>query len=120
MTTKIKSQSQSITSVIAASLVMLNWAACTPHARAADDIVIGVKKVSYGDLNLDTEAGAKVLYRRLRQAAGEVCTSIESMDAVLRATWSACYHNAMTSAVASVNKPAVTALHNQLSRIGAG
>jgi UrcA family protein len=61
-----------------------------------------------------------VLYRRLRQAAGEVCTSFESMDAVLRATWTACYHNALNSAVASVNKPAVTALHNQLSRIGTG
>ena len=119
MTTKIKSQSKSITSVIVASLVMLSWAACSPQALAADDIVIGVKKVNYGDLDLDTEAGARVLYRRLRQAAGEICTSIESMDAVLRATWSACYHNAMTSAVASVNKPRVTVLHNQLSRIGA-
>ena len=120
MATTIKSQSQSITSVIAASLLMLSWAACSPQALAADDIVIGVKKVSYGDLNLDTEAGAKVLYHRLRRAAGEVCTSLESMDAVLRATWTACYHNAMNSAVASVNKPRVTVLHNQLSPIGAG
>lgn len=120
MTTKIKSQSQSITSVIAAGLVMLSWAACNAQALAADDIVIGVKKVSYADLNLDTEAGAKVLYSRLRQAAGEICTSFENTDAVLRASWSACYRNAMNSAVASVNKPTVTALHNQLSRIGAG
>jgi UrcA family protein len=120
MTTKIKSQSKSITSVIAASLVVLSWAACSPQALAADDTVIGVKKVNYGDLNLDTEAGARVLYRRLRQAASELCTSIENMDAVLRATWSTCYHNAMNSAVASVNKPRVTALHSQLSRIGTG
>ena len=119
MTTKIKSQSHSITSVIAASLLMLSWAASSAQALAADDIVIGVKKVSYGDLNLDTEAGAKVLYHRLRRAAGELCTSLESMDAVLRATWTACYHNAMNSAVASVNKPRVTVLHNQMSRIGA-
>jgi UrcA family protein len=120
VTTKIKSQSQSITSVIAASLLMLSWAACSPQARAADETVVGAKKVSYGDLNLNTGAGARVLYRRLRQAAGEVCTSFESMDAVLRATWTACYQNALNSAVASVNKPAVTALHNQLSRIGTG
>jgi hypothetical protein len=69
---------------------------------------------------LDAEAGAKVLYRRLRQASGEVCTSLESIDAVLRAGWSARYHNAINSAVASINKPRVTALHNQLSRIGTG
>jgi len=119
MTPKIRSQSKSITSVIAASLVMLSWAACSAQALAADDIVIGAKKVSYGDLNLDTEAGAKVLYHRLSRAAGEICTSLESMDAVLRATWTACYHNAMNSAVASVNKPRVTVLHNQMSRIGA-
>jgi UrcA family protein len=119
MTTTIKSQSQSIASVIAASLVMLSWAVCSAQALA-DDIVISAKRVSYGDLNLDTEAGAKMLYRRLRQAAGEVCTSFENTDAVLRASWSACYQNAMNSAVAFVNKPRVTVLHNQLSRIGAG
>ena len=118
MATTIKSRSQSITSVIAASLVVLSWAASSAQALAADDIVIGVKKVSYADLNLDTEAGARVLYRRLQQAAGEICTSLESMDAVLRATWSACDHNALNSAVASVNKPRVTVLHDQMSRIG--
>ncbi len=51
MTTRIKTQSQSITSVIAASLLMLSWAACSPQARAADETVVGAKKVSYGDLN---------------------------------------------------------------------
>ena len=99
--------------------IALDRAASSAQALAADDMVIGVKKVNYGDLNLDTEAGAKVLYHRLRRAAGELCTSLESMDAVLRATWTACYHNAMNSAVASVNKPRVTVLHNQMSRIGA-
>ena len=120
MTTTIKSQSQSITFVIAASLVFLSSAACNAQAQAADDTVVGVKKVSYGDLNLDTEAGARVLYRRLRGAAGEVCTPLESVDTVLKAGWRACMDKAMNSAVASVNKPTVTALHNKLGRIGAG
>jgi UrcA family protein len=119
MTATIKSQSHSIISVIAASLITLSWAACSAQARAAGETVVGVEKVSYGDLNLATEAGAKVLYRRLRRAADQVCTSSGrgSLDAGIKAAWRACYDKAMNSAVASVNKPMVTALHNRLSGI---
>jgi UrcA family protein len=117
MTATIKSQSHSIISVIAASLITLSWAACSAQARAAGETVVGVEKVSYGDLNLATEAGAKVLYRRLRRAAALVCTPRGSLAEVVKAGWRACYDKAMNSAVASVNKPMVTALHNRLSGI---
>ena len=117
MTTAIKNQSQSIISVIAASVFMLSWAAYSPESRAADETVIGVEKVSYGDLNLNTEVGAEVLYRRLRHAAAEVCNPLGSVHAVVQAGWRACYDKAMNSAVASVNKPMLTALHNRLSGI---
>jgi len=113
VTTTIKNQSQSFTSVIAASLAILSWAACSAQARAADDTVVGAKKVTYGDLNLDTDAGARVLYRRLRGAAGEVCTPLESIDTVLKAGWRACIDQAMNSAIGSVNKPTVTALRSR-------
>jgi UrcA family protein len=115
MTATIKSQSQPIISVIAASLIALSWAAYSGQARAADDIVVGVEKVSYGDLNLATEAGAKVLYQRLRRAADRVCTIDGS---VLKDGWRLCYDKALNSAVASVNEPMVAALHNQGGRIG--
>jgi UrcA family protein len=117
MTTAIKNQSQSIISVIAASLFMLSWAACSSQVQAADDTVVDIWRVSYADLNLNTEAGAEVLYRRLRSAADQVCMSSGSLDAGIRAAWRACYDKAMNSAVASVNKPMVTALHNRLSGI---
>jgi UrcA family protein len=91
---------------------------CSPQARAADVTVIGVQKVSYRDLNLDTEAGAGVLYRRIRRAAEEVCTPQGSLNEVVKAGWRACYDRAMNSAVAAVNKPMVTALHNRLSLFG--
>ena len=123
MTTAVKSHAQSIIFVIAASLITLSWAACSTQARGADDTVVDVqkevdvRKVSYGDLNLNTEAGAEVLYRRLRSAADQVCMSSGSLDAGIRAAWRACYDKAMNSAVASVNKPMLTALHNRLSGI---
>jgi len=115
MTATIKSQSQSTMSVIAASLIALSWVACSAQARAAGETVVGVEKVSYGDLNLATEAGAKVLYRRLRRAADQACTIQGSL---VNAGWRACYVKALNSAVASVNKPMVTALHNRVSQIG--
>ena len=117
MTTAIKNQSQSIISVIAASLITLSWAACSAPARAAGEIVVGVERVSYGDLNLATEAGAEVLYRRLRRAAAEVCNPLGSLHAVVQAGWRACYDKALNSAVASANKPMVTALHNRANGI---
>jgi UrcA family protein len=117
MTTAIKNQSQSIISVIAASVFMLSWAAYSPEARAADETVIGVEKVSYGDLNLATEAGAAVLYRRLRRAAALACSPRGSLAEVVKAGWRACYAKAMNSAVSSVNKPMLTALHNRVSGI---
>jgi UrcA family protein len=120
MTTAIKSQSQSIISVIAASLCMLSWAACSSQARAGGDTVVDIWRVSYADLNLNTEAGAEALYRRLRRAADQVCMSSGSLDAGMKAAWRACYDKAMNSAVASVNKPMVTALHNRLNRTGTG
>src|ERR1700745_994902 len=117
MTTAIKSHAQSIISVIAASLFMLSWAACSAQARAADDTVVDIWRVSYADLNLNTEAGAEVLYRRLRRAAALVSPPHGSLAGVEKAGWRACYDKALNSAVASVNKPMVTALHNRLSGI---
>ncbi len=115
MTATIKRQSRSIISVIAASLITLSWAAYTGQARAADDIVVGVEKVSYADLNLATEAGAKVLYDRLRRAADRVCTI---QGSVLKDGWRLCYEKALNSAVASVDEPLIAALHNRGTRIG--
>jgi UrcA family protein len=118
MSAVTKSQSQSIVSVIAASLFMLSWVACVPQARAAGVTTTDVQKVSYRDLNLDTEAGVRVLYHRLRRAAEQVCTPRGSLDAVVKAGWRACYDDAMNSAVASINKPMVTALHHRLILVG--
>ncbi len=115
METAIKARSQSMAFILAASLLALGCAAIDSKAHAADAHEPS-KTVTYGDLNLDTEQGAKVLYARLRRAAEDVCLPLEGRDLARRSNWQRCFDNAVTSAVAQVNKTTVTALHNQTVR----
>jgi len=68
--------------------------------------------VQFGDLNLDSTAGAKILYARLRQAARTVCTPFESISLEAIQKWQSCVGNAMSAAVARIDKPMVTQLHD--------
>ena len=90
------------------------------HAPGAGQLDPLTKVVAYGDLNLETEAGAKVLYSRLRNAAKDVCAPLESRGMRPRRIWQNCFDNAVTTAVVQVNKTRVTALHNQTTGPGKG
>ena len=70
--------------------------------------------VRYGELNLDSEQGAKVLYARIRRAAGDVCSSLEGRNFADKKLWQGCFDKAVASAVGQVNNTRVTALHNQM------
>jgi UrcA family protein len=109
----IKTRSQSMAFILAASLIPLGCAAIGNRAHAADATQPLTKTVAYGDLNLDSEQGAKVLYVRLRRAAENVCLPLDGRDLAQRGNWQRCFNNAVASAVAQVNKTTVTALHNQ-------
>jgi len=113
METAIKTRSQSMAFILAASLVALGCAAIDSRAQAADAQQPLTKTVAYGDLNLDSEQGAKVLYARLRRAAEDVCLPLDGRNLTQRSNWQRCFNNAVASAVAQVNKTTVTALHNQ-------
>jgi UrcA family protein len=70
-------------------------------------------KVSYADLNIDNEAGAKILYMRLRNAAEEVCglgSDVKLGSRTASSHAKACYREALDKAVTEIN-------HEQLSRI---
>ena len=71
-------------------------------------------KVNFADLNVQKEAGAQVLYRRLKQASKEVC-GVESLkiagsvrDIVEMQN---CYRSSLTSAVAKIDSAALTKIH---------
>jgi UrcA family protein len=111
MKSLIKSQSATIPSVIAVTIVALVCAVSAGRAQASEASQPLTKKVTYGDLNLDTESGAKALYARLRYAAKYVCSSYESKELSRQKVWQICVNNALASAVQQINKPMVTALY---------
>jgi UrcA family protein len=106
----IKSQSATISSVIAATFVAFGFIAGAGAAQAAAPPQPMTKTVTYGDLNLDTESGARALYTRLRDAAKDVCSPYESKELSRKRVWTVCVSSALASAAGQVNKPMVTAL----------
>jgi UrcA family protein len=67
------------------------------------------KIVKYGDLNIGTTAGAQVLYRRIQNAAREVCmTGMGTLQFV--AAEHACIDKAIDDAVRGVNSVALSEL----------
>jgi UrcA family protein len=87
------------------------------HADQAD---VFVKNVTYSDLNLESEQGARVLLSRLRLASIEVCATLASSDLTLRAHWLACMDKAMSGAVAKINSTALTTLYMHTFRAPKG
>jgi UrcA family protein len=71
------------------------------------------KIVAFGDLNLDSAQGAKILYSRLRYAAQDVCSPYQSDELAGKRVWQTCVENSLSDAVGKINKPQVTALHNK-------
>ena len=110
---KRQSQLQRIPPLIATLLVAFAGLAKAGGTAAAEPPAALSKKVSYADLNLDSPEGAHVLYARLRYAAEEVCEPFDGRELSRRNIWRTCVSHALASAVAQVNKPRVTALHNQ-------
>ena len=76
-------------------------------ARSDNDVL--KVTVHYADLDVSQPAGAAVLYRRIRNAAKEVCAPLNSrIDAGLQLD--ACVEEAVMNAVKGVNRPALTAV----------
>jgi UrcA family protein len=113
MNTAIKTQSNSMTSMLAAGLFSLICAASGSGAMAAQPLQPLTKIVHFGDLNLDSEQGAKALYARLRGAARQVCSPFEGLEISRRQLWESCFNNAVANAVGEVNKTMLSALHVQ-------
>jgi UrcA family protein len=113
MKTARKTHSNSTASLMAAALFAAAFAAGTGTVSAGQPDEVLTKTVYYGDLNLESQQGAKALYYRLRSAARQVCAPYESLDLSLQSAWRSCVDYAMDGAVAKINKPMVSALHNQ-------
>ena len=105
-----KISTNSVASIIVSALVIVGGIS-TAATASADAEPRRTMTVSYADLNVDTQQGAKVLYARLRQAAQVVCSAPNSRDLRFKSEWQRCYDSALSSAVGQVNKIAVTQLY---------
>jgi UrcA family protein len=88
--------------------------ACVTIGARADETanVVAVRTVHYSDLNLNTQAGAAVLYNRIRAAAASVCGDVDSRQLSEAAAAKACVDRAISTSVKSVNSPKLTSEYN--------
>ena len=85
-----------------------------PAITSADGLKGKAVKVSYTDLNLEKEAGAKALYRRLQQASKQACgvVSLKSAGSVkTMSDMKACYRTTLAAAVEEVDNSELTRIH---------
>jgi UrcA family protein len=70
--------------------------------------------VRFADLDLHSAAGARVLYRRIQGAAQTVCRRGRW------ATWKECYRATIDVTVRQIDRPALTALHQDIRKAKPG
>jgi UrcA family protein len=81
------------------------------HADAtATDVP--TRTVHYADLNLNTDAGAAILFKRIRNAAEAVCGDVSSKRLEVAEAAKACVNQAMFHSVQAVNNPKLTNEYN--------
>ena len=79
------------------------------HAAPPENILSVV--VHFGDLDLARSEGATVLYQRLRGAAETVCAPLDDRNVARHMSFRACVQSAISTAVAKVDQPALTAYY---------
>jgi UrcA family protein len=103
------------TNAIRIAWVMFSYAPIAMIATAAQAgepaDALPHKVVSFRDLNLNTTEGAEALYKRIKSAAIEVCGVSDSFDLARMYVPRTCISEAVSRAVAQVNRPMLTSLH---------
>ena len=102
-----------LTTVIAALAALSAIAAGHPAAAGTQ---IGSPdtrstRVSYADLNLQSEAGARTMFQRIRHAARSVCEINLNDEWDGRVQYFACVRDTTDRAVATLNSPLVAAMN---------
>jgi UrcA family protein len=93
-----------------AALAVLGSVTGPRLATAQEQVGVTVR---YGDLNLTTDAGAKVMLNRIRMAAREACGwTPPTYDLAAQPIFRRCVGEATNRAVAMLDSPLVTAMNN--------
>ena len=91
-------------------VALLALASAAAGANPEDTEEVPSENVNYEDLNLTTLAGVTQLYGRIERAARLVCGP--NTDQSRMGQWKTCYRLAVAAAVARVNNPMLTAVHD--------
>ncbi len=101
--------------LMATIIIVALGAPVIASADAGSELKGTAVKVSYADLNLEKQQGAKALYQRLQQASRRAC-GFRSLDgkASVRTLRDAqqCYREALSEAVAEIGNELLTEVHN--------
>lgn len=94
------------------------FAALSSVAHAQPGMIRQDVQVTYGDLNISTEAGAHALLARIDSAAASACGSSPTFYSVYSTApslamkvFAQCHNDAMARAVQSVNSPMLTQVY---------
>lgn len=80
------------------------------HAAGLGD-TSATQMVTYKDLNLNSDADTRALYRRIQRAANKVCGEVDVRDLAGMSVKKACLDRAISEAVAAVNSPMLTKVY---------
>ena len=116
MNAKFHSSTRSSSFHTALAAIACGIALTTPATAAQSDGEPLTKVVSYADLNLNGQPGARALYGRLQKAAAQVCAPFKGDSLREKANWRECFSQALARSVAKIDEPLLTAYH--LSRTG--
>jgi UrcA family protein len=94
----------------AISCFMSTAALCSAVSTTAEAEDVPSKIVKFNDLDITTPAGAKVLYKRIRAAARDVCELSTGTDPIMSQSNKVCIDTAIDRAVRKVNAPMLTNL----------
>ena len=92
---------------LAIALAMTGVATAATHVDAEIPSVV----VEYGDLNLNTKAGIVKMHARLRSAAQNVCSPLDSRVIGRLGEYEACVSKAITQSVAAVGNDSLSKYH---------
>jgi UrcA family protein len=102
-------------SLLATIVVVALGAPAIASADAKSELQGKSVKVSYADLNLEKQEGAKTLYRRLQIASKQACNvgSLRTEGSVKRLGEARqCYNDALSKAVEEIDNELVTQIHS--------
>ena len=112
MKINVKNLYKSIAFATIGAMAMTAAGAGAAHAQDRSHAVALTQVVTYGDLDLESMQGARILFARLRNAATRVCMPQRSRH-LADDGFPSCYDNAVADAVRQINKSTLTKVYKE-------